>query len=70
MDFSTKWNHLPKAPNLKPLTEGNFGVLKEAQHAPVQDLTRAHIESFDDAVTGGLARVVQVSMQTSTFRFI
>ncbi|XP_047459799.1 DNA-directed RNA polymerase I subunit RPA2 [Mugil cephalus] len=59
MDFSTKWSNLPKAPSLKNLTEGRFGELKETQHAAVQDLTKAHIESFDQAVTEGLNRVVQ-----------
>ncbi|CAK6962407.1 DNA-directed RNA polymerase I subunit RPA2 [Scomber scombrus] len=59
MDFSTKWTNLPKGPSLKNLTEGRFGVLKEDQHAAVQDLTKAHIESFDQAVTDGLSRVVQ-----------
>uniref|UniRef100_A0A4W6D2E0 DNA-directed RNA polymerase n=1 Tax=Lates calcarifer TaxID=8187 RepID=A0A4W6D2E0_LATCA len=59
MDFSAKWSNLPKAPSLKNLTQGGFGVLKETQHAAVQDLTKAHIESFDQAVTDGLSRVVQ-----------
>ncbi|KAK1905236.1 DNA-directed RNA polymerase I subunit RPA2 [Dissostichus eleginoides] len=59
MDSSTKWNNLPKAPSLKNLTERGFGVLKETQHAAVQDLTKAHIESFDQALTDGLSRVVQ-----------
>ncbi len=62
MDFSEKWSNLPKGPSLKNLTEGGFGVLKEAQHGAVQDLTKAHIESFDQAVTDGLSRVVQVSL--------
>uniref|UniRef100_A0A8C3AZX3 DNA-directed RNA polymerase subunit beta n=1 Tax=Cyclopterus lumpus TaxID=8103 RepID=A0A8C3AZX3_CYCLU len=59
MDSSIKWNDLPKAPSLKNLTERGFGDLKESQHAAVQDLTKAHIESFDQAVTDGLSRVVQ-----------
>ena len=60
MDFSTKWSNLPTGPSLKNLTQGGFGVLKETQHEAVQDLTRAQIESFDQAVTSGLIRVVQV----------
>ncbi len=60
MDFSVKWSNLPKGPSLKNLTERGFGVLNETQHAAVQDLTKAHIESFDQAVTDGLSRVVQV----------
>ncbi|XP_029376986.1 DNA-directed RNA polymerase I subunit RPA2 isoform X3 [Echeneis naucrates] len=59
MDHSTKWSNLPKAPSLKNLTHGRFGDLKPDQHAAVQDLTKAHIESFDQAVTDGLSRVVQ-----------
>lgn len=35
--------------------------MKDTQHAAIQDLTKAHIESFDQAVTDGLNRVVQVS---------
>lgn len=61
MDFSAKWSNLAKGPSLKNLTDGGFGALKESQHAAVQDLTKAHIESFDQAVTDGLNRVVQVS---------
>lgn len=60
MEFSDKWTNLPKGPSLKNLTDGSFGALKEAQHAAVQDLTKAHIESFDQAVTEGLSRAVQV----------
>uniref|UniRef100_A0A672GIB0 DNA-directed RNA polymerase subunit beta n=1 Tax=Salarias fasciatus TaxID=181472 RepID=A0A672GIB0_SALFA len=59
MDFSKKWSNLPTGPSLRNLTEGRFGELKEQQHAAVQDLTKAHIESFDQAVTDGLSRVVQ-----------
>ncbi|TNM99662.1 hypothetical protein fugu_012695 [Takifugu bimaculatus] len=59
MDFSGKWRNLPKCPSLKNLTDGKFGVLRENQDAAVQDLTKAHIESFDQAVTDGLNRVVQ-----------
>lgn len=52
---------MPKCPSLKNLTDGKFGVLREKQDAAVQDLTKAHIESFDQAVSDGLHRVVQVS---------
>ena len=64
MDSTTKWSKLPKAPSLRNLTEGGFGVLKDSQHAAVQDLTKAHIESFDQAVTDGLSRVVQVGPES------
>ncbi|XP_034537373.1 DNA-directed RNA polymerase I subunit RPA2 [Notolabrus celidotus] len=59
MDFSTKWTNLPTEPSLKNLTQAGFGVLKEEQHAANQDLTRAHIDSFDQALSDGLIRVVQ-----------
>uniref|UniRef100_A0A3B4BB91 DNA-directed RNA polymerase subunit beta n=1 Tax=Periophthalmus magnuspinnatus TaxID=409849 RepID=A0A3B4BB91_9GOBI len=59
MDSSPQWTDLPTAPSLKNLTDGRFGELKETQHPAVQDLTRAHIESFDQAMTDGLSRVVQ-----------
>ena len=62
MAYSDKWNNLPKGPSLKNLTDGGFGTLKDTQHASVQDLTKAHIESFDQAVTDGLSRVVQVGI--------
>lgn len=68
MDFTEKWSNLPRGPSLRNLTEGSFGVLKEAQHAAVQDLTKAHIESFDQAVTDGLSRVVQVSLTRDKVR--
>uniref|UniRef100_A0A8C5DBG6 Uncharacterized protein n=1 Tax=Gouania willdenowi TaxID=441366 RepID=A0A8C5DBG6_GOUWI len=58
MDVHNKWTDLPKAPSLKNLTEGRFGELKDRQHAAVQDLTKAHIQSFDQAITDGLSRVV------------
>lgn len=63
MDFSEKWSRLPSGPSLKNLTDGGFGKLHENQHRPVQDLTRAHVESFDQAVTDGLSRLVQVSQE-------
>ncbi|CAL8256836.1 unnamed protein product [Lota lota] len=59
MDFSTKWGDLSKGPSLKHLSEPGFGVPKEKQHAAIQDITKAHTESFDQAVTDGLSRVVQ-----------
>ncbi|CAL1577099.1 unnamed protein product [Knipowitschia caucasica] len=59
MEASTHWSDLPTAPSLKNLTDGGFGVLKENQLPAIQDLTRAHIESFNQAMTDGLSRVVQ-----------
>lgn len=60
MDCAVNWSKLPKCPSLKNLTDGKFGLLRETQEAAVQDLTKAHIESFDQAVTDGLNRAVQV----------
>lgn len=60
MDFSSKWGDLSQGPSLKHLSEPGFGVPRETQHAAIQDITKAHIESFDQAVTEGLGRVVQV----------
>ncbi|KAI7805723.1 DNA-directed RNA polymerase I subunit RPA2 [Triplophysa rosa] len=57
MDLS-KWCNLSSAPSLKNLTEAGFGVPKKKQHVLVQHLVKAHIESFDQAVTDGLCRVV------------
>ncbi|KAL7889768.1 hypothetical protein AOLI_G00020260 [Acnodon oligacanthus] len=59
MDFSSKWSSLPAAPSLKHLTQTDFGVPKHRQHAAVQELVKAHIESFNEAVTDGLCRVVE-----------
>ncbi|XDV50722.1 hypothetical protein PO909_019738 [Leuciscus waleckii] len=58
MDLS-KWCNLKSEPSLKNLTEAGFGVPKDKQHVPVQELVKAHIESFDQAVTDGLCRVVE-----------
>ncbi|XP_067241642.1 DNA-directed RNA polymerase I subunit RPA2 [Chanodichthys erythropterus] len=58
MDLS-KWCNLKPEPSLKHLTEAGFGVPKNKQHVPVQELVKAHIDSFDQAVTDGLCRVVE-----------
>ncbi|XP_062852272.1 DNA-directed RNA polymerase I subunit RPA2 [Trichomycterus rosablanca] len=59
MDYNLKWGSLPSVPSLKHLTQPGFGLPKKHQHAAVQDLVKGHIESFDQAVTDGLCRVVQ-----------
>ncbi|CAF89805.1 unnamed protein product, partial [Tetraodon nigroviridis] len=58
---AVNWCNLPKCPSLRNLTDGRFGRLRAGQQAAVQDLTRAHVESFDQAVAGGLSLAVQVS---------
>lgn len=70
MDFSSKWSDVPKGPCLKNLTDGEFGKLKDSQQAAVQDLTKAHIESFDQAVTDGLSYVVEVSYFERCVKFV
>lgn len=70
MDLN-KWCNLKSEPSLKHLTEAGFGVPKEKQRVSVQELVKAHIESFDQAVTDGLCRVVEVRCrQTQTHVFI
>uniref|UniRef100_A0A4W4EDY0 DNA-directed RNA polymerase subunit beta n=1 Tax=Electrophorus electricus TaxID=8005 RepID=A0A4W4EDY0_ELEEL len=59
LKLKNNWSGLHTAPSLKHLTEAGFGVPKEQQHAAVQGLVVAHIDSFDQAVTDGLSRVVQ-----------
>uniref|UniRef100_A0A671RBI6 Uncharacterized protein n=1 Tax=Sinocyclocheilus anshuiensis TaxID=1608454 RepID=A0A671RBI6_9TELE len=59
MDLN-KWCNLNSEPRLKHLTEAGFGVPKEKQRVSVQELVKAHIESFDQAVTDRLCRVVEV----------
>ncbi|XP_061894629.1 DNA-directed RNA polymerase I subunit RPA2 isoform X2 [Entelurus aequoreus] len=59
MDASAKWTNVAKSPSLKNLTDGGFGALKESQQSSIQDLVKAHIDSFDQAMTEGLSRVVQ-----------
>ncbi|XP_066535596.1 DNA-directed RNA polymerase I subunit RPA2 [Hoplias malabaricus] len=59
MDALWKWSHLPTAPSLKPLTQPGFGTPPKQQRGAVQDLVKAHIESFNQATSEGLSRVVQ-----------
>ncbi|XP_023678390.1 DNA-directed RNA polymerase I subunit RPA2 [Paramormyrops kingsleyae] len=59
MDSTPKWSNLPSGPTLKHLAEVGFGIPKSKQHAAVQELVKAHVESFDNAVTDGLSRAVQ-----------
>uniref|UniRef100_A0A8C9R8U0 DNA-directed RNA polymerase subunit beta n=1 Tax=Scleropages formosus TaxID=113540 RepID=A0A8C9R8U0_SCLFO len=53
------WSAAPSAPSLKHLTQAGFGVPPREQHAAVQELVKAHVESFNQAVTDGLCRAVQ-----------
>ncbi|XP_061634769.1 DNA-directed RNA polymerase I subunit RPA2 [Phyllopteryx taeniolatus] len=59
MDASDEWADVAQSPTLKNLTDGRFGELKASQCQAVQDLVKAHIDSFDQAVSEGLSRVVQ-----------
>ncbi|RXM98992.1 DNA-directed RNA polymerase I subunit RPA2 [Acipenser ruthenus] len=59
MGSTSKWSNLPSGPSLKNLTEPGYGVPKKEQHRAVQELTRAHTESFDQAISDGLSRAMQ-----------
>nr|XP_002131003.1 DNA-directed RNA polymerase I subunit RPA2-like [Ciona intestinalis]XP_018667297.1 DNA-directed RNA polymerase I subunit RPA2-like [Ciona intestinalis] len=41
-------------PSLKNLTKLNYGKPEEAQHPPIQDLTRPHVDSFNWFVNDGV----------------
>ncbi|XP_067277472.1 DNA-directed RNA polymerase I subunit RPA2 [Pseudorasbora parva] len=58
MDLS-KWCNLKSEPRLTHLTEAGFGDPKDKQCVSLQELVKAHIESFDQALTDGLCRVVE-----------
>ncbi|XP_066467946.1 DNA-directed RNA polymerase I subunit RPA2 [Tiliqua scincoides] len=59
MDAACKWRGLPSVPGLKHLTALDYGLPQEQQRPALQELTRAHIESFNYAVDEGLHRAVQ-----------
>nr|XP_060610452.1 DNA-directed RNA polymerase I subunit RPA2-like [Anolis sagrei ordinatus] len=59
MEAACKWQGLPGAPSLKPLTAPERGLPREKQRRALQDVTRAHVESFDFATGDGLLRAVQ-----------
>ncbi|BFY98621.1 hypothetical protein BsWGS_01660 [Bradybaena similaris] len=42
----------------KQLTSPNFGVPKESQHSLLQDVTRAHVDSFNTFLRSGLEKMV------------
>ncbi|XP_060104185.1 DNA-directed RNA polymerase I subunit RPA2 [Heteronotia binoei] len=59
MEAACKWRDLPDSPSLKRLTEPSYGLVKEQQLSALQEVTRAHIESFNHAVGEGLHQAVQ-----------
>uniref|UniRef100_A0A8C9M7G3 DNA-directed RNA polymerase n=1 Tax=Panthera tigris altaica TaxID=74533 RepID=A0A8C9M7G3_PANTA len=59
MDPSGRWQSLPKGPSLKHLTDPSYGIPREQQKPALQELTRAHVESFNYAVREGLSHAVQ-----------
>lgn len=61
MDPAGRWQNLPKGPSLKHLTDPSYGIPREQQKPALQELTRAHVESFNYAVREGLSHAVQVS---------
>uniref|UniRef100_A0A8C8SUU6 DNA-directed RNA polymerase subunit beta n=1 Tax=Pelusios castaneus TaxID=367368 RepID=A0A8C8SUU6_9SAUR len=54
-----QWRALPEGPSLASLTAPAYGRPRERQSPALQELTRAHLESFDQAVGEGLYRAVQ-----------
>lgn len=65
MDPSSRWRNLPSGPSLKHLTDPSYGIPREQQKPALQELTRAHVESFNYAVREGLSHAVQVSAPPS-----
>lgn len=61
MDSGGRWRGLPSGPSLKHLTDPSYGVPREQQKPALQELTQAHVESFNYAVREGLSHAVQVS---------
>ncbi|XP_061680071.1 DNA-directed RNA polymerase I subunit RPA2 [Syngnathoides biaculeatus] len=59
MEASDEWADVAQVPTLKNLTDGRFGELNDSQCRAVQDLVKAHVDSFDQAVGDGIGRVVQ-----------
>lgn len=60
MDPGSRWRCLPREPSLKHLTDPSYGVPREQQKPALQELTQAHVESFNYAVSEGLGHAVQV----------
>lgn len=61
MDPCGRWRNLPSGPGLKHLTDPSYRIPREQQKPALQELTRAHVESFNFAVREGLSLAVQVS---------
>lgn len=64
MEVDGRWRSLPSGPSLKHLTDPSYAIPPEQQKAALQDLTRAHVDSFNYAVLEGLSHAVQVSGAT------
>ncbi|XP_037663578.1 DNA-directed RNA polymerase I subunit RPA2 isoform X2 [Choloepus didactylus] len=54
-----RWRGAPGGPSLKHLTDPCYGSPREQQEPALQELTRAHVESFNYAVREGLGHAVQ-----------
>ncbi|XP_075452458.1 DNA-directed RNA polymerase I subunit RPA2 [Ascaphus truei] len=68
MDTAKKWQSLPTQPSLKKLTQPGYGRPGKRQHPALQELTRAHTDSFNQAMSEGLNRAVQ-AMRPLEFAF-
>ncbi|XP_013907832.1 PREDICTED: DNA-directed RNA polymerase I subunit RPA2 isoform X2 [Thamnophis sirtalis] len=65
MDAADKWRNLPSGPSLKHLTAADYGLPREQQRPALQDIARAHIESFNYAVSEGLNCAAQADVSWS-----
>uniref|UniRef100_A0A2K6Q3B9 Uncharacterized protein n=1 Tax=Rhinopithecus roxellana TaxID=61622 RepID=A0A2K6Q3B9_RHIRO len=65
MDPGSRWRNLPNGPTLKHLTDPSYGIPREQQKAALQELTRAHVESFNYAVHEGLGLATVHAFQCS-----
>ncbi|KAG9484200.1 hypothetical protein GDO78_009880 [Eleutherodactylus coqui] len=68
MSSAQKWQKLPREPSLKNITDRSYGKPMGKQHPPLQELTRPHIDSYNDAMTDGLYQAVQ-AMKPLEFSF-
>ncbi|XP_023573130.1 DNA-directed RNA polymerase I subunit RPA2 [Octodon degus] len=59
MEPSGRWRNLPSGPSLKHLTDPSYRIPRERQKEALQELTRAHVDSFNYAVCEGLSQAVQ-----------
>ncbi|XP_075059866.1 DNA-directed RNA polymerase I subunit RPA2 [Mixophyes fleayi] len=59
METAHGWHRMSSQPSLKKLTDPEYGKPGRKQLRSLQELTKAHIESFNQAMTEGLYLAVQ-----------